>query len=289
MKATPMAIALNDVQSRLNPSTVNRIVKPISLAGLQDAVRLAETENFGLSIAGHMHSMGGQQFLDHSLHIDLREFDRVLNFDAEKGHIKVESGIAWPALIKYLTTHQDPEQNCWGIRQKQTGVDNVTIAGSLSSNIHGRGLNLPPFINDIESFTLINADASISTCSRTENAELFSLVIGGYGMFGIIAHVTLRLATRVKVKRQVEVIAVRELLENIEACTKDGALYGDCQYSIHVHEDISPHPGILSYYMPVPDSTPVADDQKQLSEDDWGKLYRLSRTDKQKAFEVYSQ
>jgi len=233
--------------------------------------------------------MGGQQFCDHSLHIDLRNFNRVLRFNTEKGHIEVESGIAWPALIEYLIKQQNAEQDCWGIRQKQTGVDNVTIAGSLSSNIHGRGLNLPPFINDIESFTLINADASIYTCSRTENTELFSLVVGGYGMFGIVAHVTLRLVPRIKIQRQVEVIAVRELIENIEARMREGALYGDCQYSIHVHEDISPHPGIFSYYVPVPDSTTVADNQKQLNEDEWGKLYKLARTDKQKAFAAYSR
>jgi len=284
-----MSTELNDVQSRLNPSVVDRVVTPTTLKDLQEVVRCAEIENSVISIAGHMHSMGGQQFCDQSLHLDLRNFDRVLRFDTENGHIDVESGIAWPALIKYLSEHQNAEQACWGISQKQTGVDNVTIGGSRSSNIHGRGLHLPPFIHDIESFTLINAGARMITCSRTENAELFSLVVGGYGMFGIVAHVRLRLAPRVKVQRQVEVIAVGDLIEKMEGRIKEGALYGDCQYSIHVHEEISPHPGILSSYIPVLDSTKVADNQKQLSEDDWGKLYRLARTDKQKAFEAYAQ
>lgn len=284
-----MAIELNDVQSRLNSSVVDRVITPVSLKDLQESVRLALAENRVISLAGHMHSMGGQQFCDQSLHLDLREFNRVLHFDTEKGHIKVESGITWPALIKALTEHHDAIQSCWGIRQKQTGVDDVTIAGSLSSNIHGRGLNLPPFISDIESFTLINADAGVSNCSRTENSELFSLVVGGYGLFGIVAHVTLRLSARIKVKRQVEVIAVRELITKIEARMKEGALYGDCQYSIQIHEDNFPHPGILSCYMPVPDSTTVVDNQQQLSEEDWGKLYKLARTDKQEAFEAYSK
>ena len=44
----------------------------------------------------------------------------------------------------------------WGIAQKQTGADTFTLAGSLSSNVHGRGLQMKPLISNIESFTLIN-------------------------------------------------------------------------------------------------------------------------------------
>jgi decaprenylphospho-beta-D-ribofuranose 2-oxidase len=44
----------------------------------------------------------------------------------------------------------------------------------------------------VESFRLLLADGRIVTVSRVENPELFSLVIGGYGMYGVILDVTLR-------------------------------------------------------------------------------------------------
>ena len=67
------------------------------------------------------------------------------------------------------------------IRQKQTGVDKVSIGGSISANIHGRGLNFAPFGSD-ESFTLLAANGDLLNCSRLENKELFSLVMVG-GLF----------------------------------------------------------------------------------------------------------
>ncbi len=65
-------------------------------------------------------------------------------------------------------------------------------AGVLSaSNVHGRGLSLRPLIQDVEAFVLVKADATVVNCSRQENADLFALAIGGYGLFGVIAEVTL--------------------------------------------------------------------------------------------------
>ncbi len=284
-----MNTTLNDIQSQLNPTKVDRVIAPTFLHELQEAVQLAEDTSRVISISGNMHSMGAQQFCEGAIHLDLREFNRILEFDSKKGHITVESGIGWPALIEYLNSMDCPNEKKWSIRQKQTGVDHVTIGGSLSSNVHGRGLNLPPIIQDIESFTLVDAQAKLITCNRTNNAELFALAIGGYGLFGIIAHVTLRLTPRVKLERVVEIIPVRELMAKMEQCAQEGALFGDCQYSINVHEDNFPHPGIFSYYRPVADSTPPPNGQNQLSESDWAHLYKMARTQKQKAFDTYAQ
>jgi FAD/FMN-containing dehydrogenase len=284
-----MGITLNDIQSKLNPTTVDQVIEPTSIDELQKAVHLASDSSRVLSVSGYMHSMGGQQFGSDAIHLDLRKFKGIVQFDPEQGHVTVESGISWPALIDYLNSPDCNNLKHWSIRQKQTGVDQVTLGGSLSSNVHGRGLSLPPIINDIESFTLINDHAQLITCSRTQNSELFSLAIGGYGLFGLIAHVTLRLTPRVQVKRVVEIIQVRELIPKIEKCTQDGALFGDCQYSINVHQDNFPHPGIFSYYLPTPDSSSPNKNQDQLNQKDWAYLYKLARTQKQKAFDTYSQ
>ena len=59
---------------------------------------------------------------------------------------------------------------------------------------------MPPIVHDVESFTLINARGASVLCSRTANAELFSLAIGGYGLFGVIVTITLRLCPRVALR-----------------------------------------------------------------------------------------
>src|SRR5260370_32437004 len=108
-------------------------------------------------------------------------------------------------IRNYLDDDRDsPKQ--WGLAKKQTGADTFTLGGSLSSNVHGRGLAMKPLISNIESFTLVNADGKSIRCSRDENGELFRLAIGGYGLFGLISSVTLRLLPRQKLRRAVALI-----------------------------------------------------------------------------------
>jgi hypothetical protein len=285
----PAGVEVNDVQSQLNRTRVNRIVAPKSLDTIQATLRDAKREGRAVSIAGGRHSMGGQQFGTDTVLLDMTSLNRVLNFDKSKGHIEVEGGIEWPELIAYLVREQAGQRDPWAIREKQTGVDRVSLGGSLASNIHGRGLRFPPLIGDIESFVLVDAAGKAHTCSRRENAELFSLAIGGYGLFGIIAQVTLRLVPRTKVQRVVGVIAVKDLLPWVDKRIQQGFVYGDCQYSTDLESDAKSHAGVFSCYKPVGRDTPIPEDQKQLSAEDWAKLYKLARTDKKKAFETYSK
>src|SRR2546425_11605854 len=105
--------------------------------------------------------------------------NRVLGFDAARGLIDVEAGIQWPELMRHLVDAQQGAAHPWGIRQKQTGADRLSIGGALAANAHGRGLLFKPFVGDVESFVLVDADGIPRTCSREENAELFRLAIGG--------------------------------------------------------------------------------------------------------------
>lgn len=282
-------VVVNDAQSQLNPTRVHRIDRPNSLDDIQRVLRDAQGQGRAVSVAGGRHSMGGQQFGRDTILLDMKRFNRVVRFDTKKGHIEVEAGIQWPELIDYLHCQQRGQQTSWAIREKQTGVDHVTLAGSLASNIHGRGLRFPPIIGDVESFELMDAMGKVHTCSRRENPELFALAIGGYGLFGIITHVTLRLVPRTKLERVVEVITVKDLVPWVEKRLQQGFVYGDCQYSTDLETDAQSHAGVFSCYRPVDLNTPISKQQKQLSTDDWAHLYTLARTNKKKAFERYSK
>src|SRR5205085_8006255 len=116
--------------------------------------------------------------------------------------------IEWPDLINGYLALERGDPHSWGIAQKQTGADRLTMAGTISANAHGRGLTMKPFISDIESLSLVDAAGNVRVCSRTDNAELFRLVIGGYGLFGMVTSLRLRLVPRKKVKRVVEILHV---------------------------------------------------------------------------------
>ena len=177
--------------------------------------------------------MGGQQFATDSICIDTRELDRVISFDRERGLLKADAGIQWPKLIRAYLDAEAGDTKQWGIAQKQTGADTFTLGGSLSSNVHGRGLRMKPLISNIESFTLITADGKSIRCSREENSELFRLAIGGYGIFGLIDTVTLRLVPRQKLRRVVEIIRADDLPKRFEERIAQNFLYGDFQFSVY--------------------------------------------------------
>lgn len=256
-------------------------------------VRRAAAEGRKVALSGGRHAMGGQQFLDGHDLLDLRGLDQILEFDHERGLVRAGAGIQWPALIEGVLDAQraiDPDSPPrWGIAQKQTGADSLTLGGALSANIHGRGLLMPPIVGDVERFTLVDAQGRPTTCSRDENADLFALAIGGYGLFGVITDVTLRLAPRRVLRRVVRVIDIEDAVPAAERRIGEGFLYGDFQFDVDPDSPDFLTKGVFCGYSPVDDDRQPPDDQRALSRDDWLDLLTLAHRKKREAFTRYAQ
>lgn len=281
-------VVVNDVHSQLNPIRVNRVAEPTSLAGVRQALATARKERRAVCLSGGRHAMGGQAFATDGVMLDSRKLDQVLNFDQTRGRIEVEAGMQWPALLDYLTKAQQGRERVWTFAQKQTGADRLTIGGCLAANVHGRGLRMAPFVGEVESFKLVDASGSLLTCSRKDNPELFSLAIGGYGLFGFIYSVTLRLVPRVKVQRMVELRSADDLPEAFGQRIRDGFVYGDFQYAIDERSDDFLKRGVFSCYRPVDAAVPIPAGQRELSEKGWSDLLYLAHVDKSQAFRRYA-
>src|SRR5712691_8660644 len=256
-KPKPEGVLVNDVHAQLNSTRVYRIVEPQSIDAVRGAMKLARTEKRALCIAGGRHAMGTQQFATDGVLLDIRKMNKVLAFDTERGLIEMESGTQWPQLLEHLAAARFAGEKQWAFNQKQTGADRLTMGGCLSANIRGRGLTLPPFISDVESFTLIDAKGELRTCSRTQNADLFRLAIGGYGLFGFVYSVTLRLVPRRKLERVVEVRTIEGLAGAFADRIRDGFLYGDFQYAIDPKSEDFLRRGVFACYRAMPDDTPM--------------------------------
>jgi FAD/FMN-containing dehydrogenase len=285
--AKSTGVLVNDVHSQLNPTRVDRIVRIDSVPALQETLSMARRRGRSVSISGGRHAMGSQQFGTGSILLDMRGLGRVLRFDADEGIVEVEAGIEWPELVGELTSAQAGRDRQWGIAQKQTGADRLTLGGALAANVHGRGLKMRPIVGDVESFVLVDASGEARRCSRSENPELFRLVIGGYGLFGVVASVRLRLAPRRKLERIVEVRTVTELPSAFENRISNSYLYGDFQFAIDERSEDFLRKGIFSCYRPVDPATPIPVGQRELSEGDWSGLLYLAHFDKTQAFERY--
>ncbi len=280
-------IWVNDIHSKLNETRVRRIFYPRSVREIQKIVAKGGREKIPVSVAGGRHAMGGQQFGTNAFLIDMSRMEKILNFDPSRGLVRVEAGIQWPELVDYLLHIQKNKARQWGIVQKQTGTATLSIGGALSANAHGRALTQKPFIGQVESFELIDAYSRILRCSRRQNKELFLAAIGGYGLFGIVANVTLRLWPRVKVERVVEIVKIKDLMPKFERFIKTGVLYADYQYSIDKNSDTFLKEGILPHYRPVAKETVLSSKPIKFTMDEWRKLYFLAHTDPKKAYKNY--
>lgn len=286
--AQDAAVAVNDIHSQLNETRMARVLRPRSESDLQAALSAARADSKSVSIAGGRHAMGGQQFLDNGVLIDTGGMNRILNLDEENGVVEVEAGIQWPELVSQLQAMQTDNLQPWGIIQKQTGADRLSIGGALGANAHGRGLTYKPIIGDVAAFTLMDGEGRLVTCSRNENAELFRLAIGGYGLFGVMTRVKLRLMQRTKLERVVKIINMDRLMAEFEDRIRAGFLYGDCQFSTDMKSDKFLRSGVFSCYRPLPQDAEMPAPRSTLREDDWRKLYYLSHADRARAYELYT-
>ena len=284
-----MSQAVNDIHSELNETVVEEIVATDSVESVQHAIGRAADQKLPVAIAGGRHAMGGQQFCAGGMLLDTRDLDAVVSFDREQGTIEVQAGIQWPRLIQHLQEVQVGEDEPWAVAQKQTGADRLSIGGALAANAHGRGLAMRPFVSDVESFELVDAAAERRPCSRDENAELFGLVAGGYGLFGCVTTATLRLVPRQTLERVVEVRPIEDLIPMLDRRIQDGFLYGDFQFTTDPSADDFLQRGVFSCYRPVEHDGPLPTDQRALSREDWARLIALAHTDKGRAFDLYSE
>jgi FAD/FMN-containing dehydrogenase len=281
-------VVVNDVHSRLNGTRVAEVVRPRDVAGVAAAIHAARGRGQAVSIAGGRHAMGGQQFAEGACLLDMRDLSRVAGFDAGRGVIRVEGGIEWPALVGFLATAQHGRDAAWGIVQKQTGADNLTLGGALACNAHGRGLTLRPIVDQVESFDLVGPDGVVRHCSRQSHAELFGLAIGGYGLFGVIAGIDLRLRRRVKLRRVVEIVRADDLMPHFDDRIRDGCLYGDFQFAIDPRTDDFLRTGVCACYEPVAADEPLTADPIRFSAGDWTRLTCWAHSEKRRAFEFYA-
>jgi FAD/FMN-containing dehydrogenase len=185
----------------MQSAEVKFVARPQNESELVELVQYAAKRGFKVSVRGIGHSAGGQSFIEGGLMIDMRRLNRVLSFVPERKTVRVQTGANWADLTKILEPHR------LSITTKQE-FDTFTIGGSLAANVHGKSVDYGPLIDHVESFHLLRSDGEVIPVSRSENAELFPFVIGGYGLFGIIVDATFRLVEDHVVQKS-EVVSMR--------------------------------------------------------------------------------
>src|SRR5262249_20241013 len=79
--STGIGIGVIALHGQLSSSRVARVVQPARVEDVQRELEAARGQGRGVSIAGGRHAMGGQQFGQGTVLLDMTAMNRVLRFD----------------------------------------------------------------------------------------------------------------------------------------------------------------------------------------------------------------
>jgi FAD/FMN-containing dehydrogenase len=167
-----------------------RAVRPLpndeaaALALLQASFAEARAAGQGVSLAGARHSMGGQSAARDGIVIDMSGYTGA-RYDEARGTVSVRAGTRWSEVIRTL----EPYGKSVAVMQSNSIF---SIGGSISVNAHGWQPLFPPVAGSVIALRVVTADGRLLHLSREENPELFGLVLGGYGLFGVILEAELK-------------------------------------------------------------------------------------------------
>ncbi len=200
---------INDV-TKLNPVAIKGVLYPESVEEIQAAICCYDV----ISIGGGHYSMGGQTAHENSIHLDMRNYNKVLSLDTKNKEITVQPGITWKNIQKKINNEG------LAISIMQTYA-NFTVGGSISVNVHGRYIGAGPLILSLMALKFINALGEEKVASREKNKDAFSMIVGGYGSVGIITEATLKLADNVNMSQISHKMDVDAYMQSLASITQD--------------------------------------------------------------------
>lgn len=211
---------IDDV-SCLNATAIHGTVQVKSVEDIQAAIAYARANNLRISATGARHSMGGQAFARGNLILDMTAFNAITLNEREKT-VTVEAGATWHDIQNRIHPR-------FAVKAMQSS-DIFTVGGSVSVNAHGMDHQVGALMRTIRSLQVVMADGSVRRVTPQSDPDFFSLIVGGYGLFGIIAGAELEVADNVIYRTGRSVIPTSDFptyfAEAIAANPDIGLFYG---------------------------------------------------------------
>jgi FAD/FMN-containing dehydrogenase len=240
-------IVLNDA-SKLSPTPVfshwhaRGGTEADMIAGLRRELAAAREERRPFAAGAARHSMGGQSIPRDgraaTLDVPAVELDRANRV------FRVAAGTRWHQAIAAL----DPAGFSPAVMQSNSDFG---VAATFSVNAHGWPAPYGPFGATVRGFRLMLADGTITRCSRTENAELFRLAMGGYGLVGVILDLDVDMVDNRLMQPRHEVMPAAEFARRFTGALAPGSDVGMIYGRLNVSRADFFQEALLITYRPV--------------------------------------
>lgn len=155
-------------------------------AQIAKLLKAAQTHNVPVTVRGGGLTTEGESVAYGGVLLDMSGMSRVLKIDAAALTVRTEAGIYWHSLAEELRREQLDYLSA--PLNMTSSVGGTLGVGGIDVNSARLGCSADQAI----SLQVVTPIGEIVECSDTGNAELFQRVILGYGQFGIITEVTLR-------------------------------------------------------------------------------------------------
>lgn len=170
-----------------------------------EIVELVKNSNH-LRLFGSAHSFNPGIFVDDTL-VSLDRYSGVISKDLDKKQLTVRAGTRVRDIIRALLGE--------GLAfAAQPSHDAQSIAGILSTDVHGTGKNWGFVSESVVSLKLIDGKGEIFECKPSD--DLFKAAIGGIGAVGIILEVVVQGVERFNVEQKVEIKDLAFVEKNLD-------------------------------------------------------------------------
>ena len=161
------------------------VLRPGSVRDIVKMVRFANNHGLKVAMRGQGHSTFGQAQVRDGVVIDSRTLATVHEIDGDRA--VVDAGVQWLDLIQATLEH--------GLTPPvATDYLGLSVGGTLSvGGIGGATSHFGLQVDNVLELEVVTGDGRLLRCSPHENRELFRVVPGGLGQFGIIVRATVKL------------------------------------------------------------------------------------------------
>ena len=154
--------------------------------------------------------------------IDMKNFNKIISFDNEKGYLIAEAGTILKDIIKKILPHG------W-FPYVTPGTKFASLGGMIAANIHGKNHHIDGnFSNFVQWIDLVDSEGKLVRCSRNKNSEFFEWTMGGMGLTGIILRASIKLRPVETAWIKQKVIVTKSLKETINLFES----HGNATYSV---------------------------------------------------------
>ncbi len=187
------------------------VYRPSTADGILDVFELGRRSGRTVGLRGAGRSYGDASLNGEGIALDISRMNRITAWDPHTGVIEVEPGVTIRQLWEYAVG-----DGWWPA--VVPGTMHPTVAGAASMNIHGKNnYAVGTFGEHVREFDIVLPRGERLACSREKNADLFHAAIGGFGVLGCFAGMSLQLKRIHSGLLDVEAISTPSLREGIAA------------------------------------------------------------------------